>query len=657
MVAAFALPQRAAAQQNFDTTVLDAREAFRKRDRVRLAQLRAQAEAEKNPLRLWIEYWELTNRVGEIHPAEFTAFADRWSGSYVEDRMRNDWLLELGKRRDWSNVAGEYGRFRMNDDREVTCYWLVTEQLAGRDVKEAALAAWLAQKDADDGCAIMAATLQAMKALSHADIWKKVRLSVDIGKPRAARQAAALISDGVAAAVGELLESPTIYLARKASATTRNDAELAALALMRLAQNDSDAAVALLSGRWERSLPADLASWMWSSIGRQTAMKLQPAAADHFLRAGRLLTRTGREIDLPDETLAWKVRAALRADNGKARWQQVIQAINAMSASEQKDPAWMYWKAQGLKAIATDSQDSQSLLATSRALLVELAGQMNFYGALAADDLGQPQAMPPPAAPVTQAEKEAVATNPGLVRGLVLVSIGLRGEGVREWNYSIRGMGDRELLAAAQYACEREVWDRCINTSDRTRNEVALEQRFPTPLLKDVSARAKEIGLDPSFVYGLIRQESRFIMDARSHVGASGLMQLMPATARWTAKKIGLPYSPSLITDRDTNLRLGNAYLKLVLDDMGGSQAMAAAAYNAGPGRPRKWREGPVLDAAVWVENIPFSETRDYVKKVLSNATYYAALLGSKGTSLRARLGRTVGPADPNAPPPEKDLP
>jgi soluble lytic murein transglycosylase len=218
-------------------------------------------------------------------------------------------------------------------------------------------------------------------------------------------------------------------------------------------------------------------------------------------------------------------------------------------------------------------------------------------------------------------------------------------------------MGDRELLAAAQYACEREVWDRCINTSDRTRNEVALEQRFPTPLLKDVSARAKEIGLDPAFVYGLIRQESRFIMDARSHVGASGLMQLMPATARWTAKKIGLPYSPSLITDRDTNLRLGNAYLKLVLDDMGGSQAMAAAAYNAGPGRPRKWREGPVLDAAVWVENIPFTETRDYVKKVLSNATYYAALLGSKGTSLRARLGRTVGPADPNAPPPEKDLP
>jgi len=145
-------------------------------------------------------------------------------------------------------------------------------------------------------------------------------------------------------------------------------------------------------------------------------------------------------------------------------------------------------------------------------------------------------------------------------------------------------------------------------------------------------------------------------MDARSVVGASVQMKLMPATARWTAKKIGLPYTPALIADRDTNLRLGNAYLKIVLDEVGGSQAMAAAAYNAGPGRPRKWREGPLLETAIWAENIPFAETRDYVKKVLSNATYYAALLGGKGTTIRSRLGRPIGPADPNAPV-ERDVP
>jgi soluble lytic murein transglycosylase len=135
-------------------------------------------------------------------------------------------------------------------------------------------------------------------------------------------------------------------------------------------------------------------------------------------------------------------------------------------------------------------------------------------------------------------------------------------------------------------------------------------------------------------------------------------MQLMPATARWTAKKIGMSYSAEQITDRDVNLRLGTSYLKLVLDDFGGSQALAAAAYNAGPGRPRKWREGASLETAAWAEGVPLNETRDYVKKVLSNAAFYAARLsGDPAASLQARLGRGVAPADPLTASAAKDLP
>ena len=219
-------------------------------------------------------------------------------------------------------------------------------------------------------------------------------------------------------------------------------------------------------------------------------------------------------------------------------------------------------------------------------------------------------------------------------------------------------MDDRALLAAAQLACDREVWDRCINTSDRTRSEVQLAQRYPTPFREDVLRAAAAIGLDPAYVYGLIRQESRFILDARSHVGASGLMQLMPATARWTAKKVGVAWKPELITDRDMNLRLGTTYLKLVLDDFGGSSALAAAAYNAGPGRPRRWREGPSLEPAAWAESIPFNETRDYVKKVLSNATVYAGILRPEAPlSLGGRLGKVIGPREAGAPAPDRELP
>jgi soluble lytic murein transglycosylase len=160
--------------------------------------------------------------------------------------------------------------------------------------------------------------------------------------------------------------------------------------------------------------------------------------------------------------------------------------------------------------------------------------------------------------------------------------------------------------------------------------------------------QANAIGLDPAYVYGLIRQESRFITDARSHVGASGLMQVMPATAKWTAKKIGLTgFQPHQITERDTNIAIGTGYLKLVLDDFEGSMPMAAAAYNAGPSRPRQWRapggSGPVLEGAIWAENIPFSETRDYVKRVLANTTNYAALITGQPQSLKARMGQ-VGP-------------
>ena len=161
------------------------------------------------------------------------------------------------------------------------------------------------------------------------------------------------------------------------------------------------------------------------------------------------------------------------------------------------------------------------------------------------EELGQRISAPPRPAPVTAQEKEAARLNPGLNRALYAIAIGLRSEGVREWNYSTNlhtrgGMAERELLAAADFACERAVWDRCINTSERTKEGMDTDQRFPMPFKDNVVRRSKEIGLDPAYVYGLIRQESRFIMDARSGVGASGLMQVMPATARWTAKKIGL---------------------------------------------------------------------------------------------------------------------
>ena len=650
------VPQHARSQTG-DAVIVEARDALRKKDRTRLVALRDQAQAEHHALAMWPDYWELSNRLTDAQQPEIAAFSGRWSGTYVDDRLRNDWLLELGRRRDWANFSAEYPRFRLKDDRDVTCYALVADHAVGKDDRPAALAAWFAQRDGDDGCALLGATMTDARVFTSADAWRKARWAMDAGRPRVARQAAVLVMPAAALALGEILDNPARYLSRAASTATRNAAELSTLALIRMAASDPDATAGQLQSRWDRALPADLGAWAWMAVAKQSAQRLQPEAVDHYQRAEQRGAPLADELRWPDDTLAWKVRAALRADNGHPRWQSVLQAIDAMAGAEQRDAAWVYWKSRALIALAADSQDGESMRTWAREQMAVIAGQLNFYGALAAESLGQPIFLPPRPVPLTAAERDAAVVVPGLARALQLIALGLRGEGVREWNYTLRDMTDRQLLAAAQLACDREVWDRCINTSERTHGEIDMAQRFPTPFRDEVVARARQIGLDPAYVYGLIRQESRFVMDARSGVGASGLMQLMPATARWTAKKIGLAYTPDLITDRDTNLRLGTSYLKLVLDDFGGSQALAAAAYNAGPGRPRRWREGPLLETAVWAENVPLSETRDYVKKVLSNATYYATQLGDEVASLKARLGRGVASTEPLATAAIKDLP
>ncbi|MBK1713542.1 hypothetical protein CKO43_12215 [Rubrivivax gelatinosus] len=293
----------------------------------------------------------------------------------------------------------------------------------------------------------------------------------------------------------------------------------------------------------------------------------------------------------------------------------------------------------------------------ARAMLQAIAGQQGFYGQLAAEDLGLPIVLLPPPRTLAAPEREAAAANAGFGRALRLLELGLRSEGVREWNFTRRGLGDRELLAAAALACEHEAWDLCINTSERTRSEVDLAQRFPTPHRSQVLQTTRRVGIDPAYVYGLMRQESRFITTVRSGAGASGLMQVMPGTARIVARRIGLDFKPAMLADPDTNLLLGTSYLKMVLDDFAGSQPLATAGYNAGPNRPRRWRDAPVVEPAAWIEAIPIGETRDYVKKVLSNAVYYGALLGAQPPSLKARLGSPIGPPDSNAPPSDRELP
>ncbi|MEY2953775.1 MAG: hypothetical protein RLZZ401_1862 [Pseudomonadota bacterium] len=661
LAASLASPH-ASAQSRSDDVLLEMNQAFKKADRKRLTALLPQVRG--HALEPWAAYWELKARLDDASGQEVQDFAARYAGSYQEDRLRNDWLLLLGQRRDWTTFAAEYPKYRMGDDREVRCYALLIEHLrlgasAAPTLADEVRRNWLGQRDADDGCALAADRLIDARKMSPDDAWRKARMALDSNRPRAVRRAVETVAPEALGQLSDALAKPSKFLGMRANSAVRK--ELALLALIKLAQNDMDAARTHLQGRLGTELEPAQRHWGWAALGKQAAQRLQADAADLF-------SQVGRDSDLSDDLLAWKVRATLRAtgsvggisSNVQGRWLQVAHSINAMSDEARRDPTWVYWKARSL-LVQGPTYRPEAL-----GLLEGIAGPRGFYEQLALEALGQKISLParPPAPTVT--EKDAARLNPSLNRALLAIGIGLRAEGVREWNYGTNlvnaqgqpgGMSERELLAAADLACAAQVWDRCINTSERTRQAFDTTQRYPMPFQEAVVQRASQIGLDPAYVYGLIRQESRFIMDARSGVGASGLMQVMPATARWTARKIGLDgFTPDQITDRDTNIAIGTGYLKLVLDDFAGSMPLAAAAYNAGPSRSRSWRNGPLLEAAIWAENVPFAETRDYVKKVLANTTAYAALISGKPQSLKSRLG-LVGPRDASAPAPNTELP
>ena len=634
------------AQNKADDTLLEMQQAFKRGDKNRLSALLPQTRG--HVLEPLAAYWEMRARLDTAPESEIRGFLNAYAGSYYEDRLRNDWLLQLGKRRDWATFTAEYPRYRMRDDKEVRCYALATEAMNSKaNVAEEALRHWYALREADDGCTYVAEHLHSGKQINGLDLWRKARIAMDANRPRAAQAAVDIEAPRQSEQVALIHADPARYLDKRIIAITRNRKELAVLALIRLAAKDPDEAADLMNRRWSIQLSQEERNWTWAVIGKQAALRLQDTAASHF-------AKVQKDSDLNDELLGWKVRAALR----QGQWRQVLTATQAMSAESMKDPTWVYWRARALMATAQDAAQRQE----AQTLLRNIASVKGFYEQLALEELSQSITAPERPSALTAQEKASAGTNPGLQRALYAIQLGLRPEGIREWNYSTNlhtpgGMNDRELLAAADLACQRQVWDRCINTSDRTKEAIDFEQRFPMPLREIVVRRAGEIKLDPAFVYGLIRQESRFIMDARSHVGASGLMQVMPATAKWTAKKIGLTqFTPDQITDREVNVTIGTAYLKLVLDDFEGSMPMATAAYNAGPGRPRSWRNGPVMEAAIWAENIPFNETRDYVKKVLSNTTNYAAILTRQPQSLKARLG-SIGPRPSATTEVNKDLP
>lgn len=634
LLLALALPAFA---QNGDTAFLIARDAFRAGDIAKLERAIGQLGnhelapyAENYRLRMWMEKGD---------PSTIRDFLQRNDGSYVAEKLRADWVRWLGKRAGWSEVDAEFPRL-LAPEPDVTCY-SQQARLArdDRSVLAEADKLWQAMLEPPEPCRPVLDALVTSQAKTADDVWARARRQVEINRPGQARNTLNYLPESQvpdARALDNALNSAMSYLVKQGTGNgSRAGRELAAFAIARLAANEPRQAADELE-RIKSRLQDSERQWAWSQIGLQGAKKHLTEAVDWYARAGK--------TPLSEEGHQWKVRAALRAQE----WGVVRDSIQAMPPELAAKPEWIYWLGRALHAGGRTTEGN--------ALYEKIAGQANFYGNLADEELGRTVLPPPKATAATTEEQRAARDNPGIRRALAFFRNDMRTEAVREWNWALRGMDDRQLLAIADLAKRNQIWDRAINTADKTKNEHDYSLRFLAPYGETVRPAAQNQSLDDAWVYGLMRQESRFISSAKSNVGASGLMQLMPATAKWVAKKIGLrDFSQGRVNDTETNVLLGTSYMRLVMENLDNHPVLASAAYNAGPGRAKKWRADRPLEGAIYAETIPFSETRDYVKKVMSNAVYYSALFNGKPDSLKARLG-TIGARTTDAPK-DADLP
>jgi len=630
-IAALAALPVTAAPEPTDADFIAAKAAFERAQRLRFDALAGRLAG--HPLESYVDYWSLVLRIDEIGVADVQTFVAKWSDSPLGDRLRVDALKAFGKRGDWDAFAALYPP-PSGEDAELACDAILLRlRREGASALGTAKPLWFSGQSTPDACEPLFAALIASDALTTADRRARFRLAAEAGNVRLAHD------------IGDALPGPNRMTLRELSSVERDPVrslakgefawkaaggrDLALYALERAARNDAAGARAA----WEKQrgrLPDADRRYGNARLAYHAARQLHPLANDWY-----------READgapLNDAQNAWRARAALRA----GAWRDVLAAIAAMSSAQGQEPAWRYWKARALAATGHGVE--------AQALYDGLAGEFSFYGFLAAEAQGR--RIEPPSDPANPAPGliAAFGEQPGIRRAVKLAELDLRPESLREWNFVIRGRDDDALLVAAGYARSVGLYDRAINTAERTTARHDFELRYLMPFREHFTAAARDQDADPAILYGVARQESRFAPDIVSAAGAIGLMQLMPPTARWVAKQLGRSdYRSEQIADVATNTQFGAFYFKYWQDRLDGAPALAAAAYNAGPNRAQSWRNGAPLEGAIWVESIPFNETRDYVKKVLVNAMFYARELEQPYVPLTSRLGVVLPRADDGA--------
>lgn len=567
------------------------------------------------PLYPYLEYRRLQQSIGNTPDNRLQAFIDSHADTPLAGRLLFAWARDRGNSSRWSSFHRAWQQIQRPDTR-LQCqhahYLLDTGQT--RAAWNEARRLWTVGHSQPDECdPVFTAWLQSDHFREEYARQRHLAALTE-GRPGLATYAARFVNSAALKQqlqlARNLYDQPELLLQKPQllQADTPDAPRLLVMAVNRLARKDLEQAIRLWTKERKRlQITDEQGRTLSTRLGVRLAKRF-PASGDH------LFTQLDPEYALPEVT-EWRIRLALASQD----WPAVLDLLEHLPREKAESDRWTYWHAVALEQLNRPH---------SRKKLQTLAGRRSFYGFMAAQMLGAPYRLNHRPLSEDRETLSLLAQQPAFIRIRELLALERYYDARSEWNLAIRDLTPDQIHAASHLAKSWGWYDQAIRGAISSQRWNDMELRFPNPLPELFERHARTQSIDPAWALAIARQESAFWMQARSHAGALGLMQLMPATARATAKRHAIPLpSLSQLADPDTNIRLGTAYLSEMVQRFDGNLAYASAAYNAGPSRVNRWLDARGdLPLDIWIETIPFDETRNYVQNVLAFRVIYERL-------------------------------
>lgn len=577
------------------------------------------------------EYWILNSSLASQPADQIAGFAQRYPQSAMAEKLAADYVEEKVKQADFA-AAQPLLQYVTNPDQAETCAVAQVRASSGDPLVYAEFKdVWLTTNAQPESCTGLGRMMLSSPLLTEQDRQQRLWGQLRAGQSGLAIATAQSIKMNLSLAqLNSIQANPMNYLWAAPKATPEDHAYLI-YALGRLADSDLNSAMAS-ARRAAEGAPADVQRALYRTvgyIGGTTVMK------NNFSREVLQFLDASYGLPFSPEEAEIYARQAIRF----SAWESLIRAIDGMSVTQRQEDRWQYWLAR-----ASEQRSDGASKRAAQAIFKRLAQGDDYHNLLAKDHVGQSYSSLPGNTQPDNADAQRLSQDIHFSRAFALRNVNAPDSYInREWNWAVRQaylkQDDGLLLAAAKRATDMGWYDRAIYAADRTVSKHNYSLRYAMPHQPYVVSHSQNAGIDPAWAYGLMRQESRFVSNARSHVGAGGLMQIMPDTAKLVARQMGESYNPAALSDMNTNIRYGTFYLSMIQRQLSSSPVLATAGYNAGPNRARRWQpDDQGIAADQYAESIPLTETRDYVKHVMTNAAHYGVLLGQGAQSIGKRM-------------------